>query len=897
MSIHLQLRHRAFERLLECRAATDAEHPAVDVLYPLMTAMADFEDALLQPEVLPDEAWGSQDDQQQHEQQQQKRQLPLPHALAAVQGWRAALWRAVHGPLHAPASAATSAPSDPFGEQQHQHHLDAEQLTWTWVRMDKALAALLSHPAVSNALTAASAGSAAARLDYLRSQMSDALGLSRRPAKPLAWRGCGKPVLPSTEQLLGAGVQGRVVAAAVAAAALDPQGRPQGLGAAGLDLDRLILEAAAAAAQAEAEQAAAAARDARASNGGEEDEAAAALAASAAAAAETAVAARTVEELYGEEAPAVRQRTAAAVSLTLATDPVLRRAVGRGLAMLGSLPLMEALRPGSGAMATAGAQQPGGSGATLSEQGAGIAAALGDSLGSRARDAVASVLEHPAEEEWLMRQMAREAAAAPSAPAAALLLPSAWMVSPSCRQLQLGLLGLQDCYSLRGQLPLLSELCTTAVQWAEAVVGVAAGPAGPGGSGQEGAGPLVVLQRVGAAMGAVEGLLERARAAVGYAMEGSSRSGVDVAACQQLVWVLEDVLQQQDQQQQQAVAVAASRSKQRGKGAQQPQPQQLDWQQLCRVVIPALAHEMWVSWHTSTWRNCYSSGGEAGGLGAPAAPHGLLGSALARQLPSGPAALDRPLASACALRLLHSSASLVQSKAMRLRQLRAAVATVLQQRQKISSTDSTNSITSSLQVADVPSSEPPVEAEWQGLGCLFVQLLLSHAPSLPQQHQRDALRMLCSQLLSLQPPAPEDLCQQLLSLLQHSTHSTLVELLQQLVLPAARAVAEGLLLCTRAINANTSTGRGGGGSSSAAAVLQAAARQRAEADAALALRGRAWALVGLLRLQLVVPPLGIDPAGKHALKAHHLEQVVLAELQPEIQVGIICVHQVQARLC
>eukprot|EP00198_Chlamydomonas_reinhardtii_P014222 XP_001703559.1 predicted protein [Chlamydomonas reinhardtii] len=53
-------------------------------------------------------------------------------------------------------------------------------------------------------------------------------------------------------------------------------------------------------------------------------------------------------------------------------------------------------------------------------------------------------------------------------------------------------------------------------------------------------------------------------------------------------------------------------------------------------------------------------------------------------------------------------------------------------------------------------------------------------------------------------------------------------------------------------------------------------------DAEVALRGRAWALLGLLRLQLVAPPPGIDPAGKYGLKRRHVEGVLVHELQPQI---------------
>ncbi len=49
-------------------------------------------------------------------------------------------------------------------------------------------------------------------------------------------------------------------------------------------------------------------------------------------------------------------------------------------------------------------------------------------------------------------------------------------------------------------------------------------------------------------------------------------------------------------------------------------------------------------------------------------------------------------------------------------------------------------------------------------------------------------------------------------------------------------------------------------------------------------RGRAWALLGLLRLHLALPPAGADPAAKRALGAEHLDARLAEELLPELQV-------------
>ena len=52
------------------------------------------------------------------------------------------------------------------------------------------------------------------------------------------------------------------------------------------------------------------------------------------------------------------------------------------------------------------------------------------------------------------------------------------------------------------------------------------------------------------------------------------------------------------------------------------------------------------------------------------------------------------------------------------------------------------------------------------------------------------------------------------------------------------------------------------------------------------LRGKAWAMLGMLRLHLVAPPAGADPAGKYSLKATHLERILQQDILPEQQVSV-----------
>lgn len=47
--------------------------------------------------------------------------------------------------------------------------------------------------------------------------------------------------------------------------------------------------------------------------------------------------------------------------------------------------------------------------------------------------------------------------------------------------------------------------------------------------------------------------------------------------------------------------------------------------------------------------------------------------------------------------------------------------------------------------------------------------------------------------------------------------------------------------------------------------------------------GKAWILLGALRLHLVLPPPGIDPAGKVAFKHQHTVSWVQEQLEPELE--------------
>jgi hypothetical protein len=55
-------------------------------------------------------------------------------------------------------------------------------------------------------------------------------------------------------------------------------------------------------------------------------------------------------------------------------------------------------------------------------------------------------------------------------------------------------------------------------------------------------------------------------------------------------------------------------------------------------------------------------------------------------------------------------------------------------------------------------------------------------------------------------------------------------------------------------------------------------------------RGRCWTLVGAARLALVAPAAGTDPARKPALKQQRLRGFLERELQPQLEVNVLCDH-------
>jgi len=127
---------------------------------------------------------------------------------------------------------------------------------------------------------------------------------------------------------------------------------------------------------------------------------------------------------------------------------------------------------------------------------------------------------------------------------------------------------------------------------------------------------------------------------------------------------------------------------------------------------------------------------------------------------------------------------------------------------------------------------------------------------------------------ALMPCRPADLTTELIQLLRSSSHSTLKQLLQPLLLPCLDAIV--------------STGHGQPqaadlASDTATSFQHASAGQTAEAKE-IQTRGRAWVMLGMLRLHLAAPPVGTDPVGKYALKNAHIEHRLTDDILPETEV-------------
>ena len=130
---------------------------------------------------------------------------------------------------------------------------------------------------------------------------------------------------------------------------------------------------------------------------------------------------------------------------------------------------------------------------------------------------------------------------------------------------------------------------------------------------------------------------------------------------------------------------------------------------------------------------------------------------------------------------------------------------------------------------------------------------------------------------ALMPCRPADLTTELIQLLHSSSHSTLKQLLQPLLLPCLDAIVSTMGGQPQA--ADTA-------SASATSLQHASLGQTAEAKE-FQTRGSAWVMLGMLRLHLAAPPVGTDPVGKYALKKAHIERRLTDDVLPETEVGCV----------
>lgn len=121
-------------------------------------------------------------------------------------------------------------------------------------------------------------------------------------------------------------------------------------------------------------------------------------------------------------------------------------------------------------------------------------------------------------------------------------------------------------------------------------------------------------------------------------------------------------------------------------------------------------------------------------------------------------------------------------------------------------------------------------------------------------------------------------------ILQTSSHATFKQLLQPLLIP-----------CLQSILAYKQDSQG-----AQPAVQEPPAPHRipqaAETCHDMQERGRAWVLLGMLRLHLAAPPAGADPVGKYAYKKAHFDRLLAEDVLPETQVSFLRLA-LRHRLC
>ncbi|MEW5309894.1 MAG: hypothetical protein WDW38_001740 [Sanguina aurantia] len=865
------------------RAAIELELPAVDHLYPVFAAVADLEAALLQPSC----SWIWSSD--------------VTFQLESVQRWRQALWHCCHGPLHTPHPSATL------------HTLHVDRLIWVWTHLSKELrrlatavsAAIASTPTPPTAtthphsqpsshttstpagvhdITGSSSSSSSeeavavmeglGRMRYCLDQMNESLGLSSRPSRPLVWRLCGRPLLPPTGALLLAQqrVQGLCRALGGGSSSggcytLDGRGRPAGLADAGIDVDSMLVQllegggAAAAVGMMDGGSAVLASR------GPLRARAMAAVAASLCAdmalrrAATEGYSLMALVSTMPHNASSTNSTTAVvvaprpAVAATPRSEPATTRKGGRKSKAEVPAAVVDAAAVTAAAAATA---------ATVS-QALAVAAVLQEQVIARIQAVLQGVLaassstavdedgmedENRGGEEDVAGEVFCPAAGAVVEASGQLQLPSEWMKSAVTRQLATALTPLQDASGVLSQMDVLSLLSTTTFAHslpshpdhtsATTTTTTTITDHNPSDARHH----SITIPSAIALLGAVTQRLDTA------ATNGTGEP-LSLAPYQQLAWVLEEAVNNGRGR----TDLALSSPAEEGKAAE-------DWRQLVGGPVTSLAHEIWFRWLQRAAGSTFVTGAD-GALSSCGGPFRLYLASITYALPT----------------LVRPSLSDVSSKTVRLLQLKLT-ARSLQQMASASASSASHTT-----AHPTPTLHHQTTLQ---LTALFCQLVAAHASTLGDDDSGSSSAAALLRLLQLLLWAAQAACSssgasaataaavaaavaavpgQLVGVLSGSSHAVLLSLLQPVLLPCVVTLTE----CV-----------------SAGLVLSRTTSSPLHPTPALeSLHGRAWTLLGLLRLHLVAPPPGIDPAGKYSLKRDHLDSEIHGSIAPELQLAAL----------
>ena len=256
-----------------------------------------------------------------------------------------------------------------------------------------------------------------------------------------------------------------------------------------------------------------------------------------------------------------------------------------------------------------------------------------------------------------------------------------------------------------------------------------------------------------------------------------------------------------------------------------------EWPQLLRA---SLAHEAWFRWQQALW------GGASAAL--PAAHRAACAPRVVQQweaFAQGPMRLHAAAATVLATGVTGAAAAPLAERAAKLVQLKLAARHLRQ-----------------LSTGKVACNQAQLAAsEWRAAAAVAAVTLAAHQTSVGDARLREQLAQAMDSLASGSASTQEQgagLLRTVHAALAASTHPVLQSLAEPVVLPMLHALVQG--------------------------------PAEADATANLWARGRCWALLGLLRVQLLVPPAGVDPAAKYGLLSDHTLGLLRIQLEPELAI-------------